>query len=91
MVQLFPYKHQWEAIAQGLQYKDYEIEGIKGNLMVMIRGPEGCLGEVIYQWIGWTPGDARGSQDSPTLEALKRAVKSAGHPDVASKLSLSEK
>ena len=80
---------QWEKLAEGLKFHSFEIEGIKANLMLMMRGPMGCLGEVISQWIKWSPGDARGSQDRPTLEALKRAIELAGYPDAASNLSLS--
>ena len=59
--------------------------------MIVMQGPEGCLGEVLSTWTHWAAGDARGSEDRATLEALKRAVDVAGFPDIANSLTLSER
>ncbi len=39
----------------------------------------------------WDAGDARGSKDRATLEALKTAVSKAGFGKVANELTLAEK
>ena len=76
-------------IATHLQFKSYEIDGIRADPMKMMQGPAACLGEVLSTWMHWAPGDARGSEDYATLEALKTAVDKAGFGDVAKKLNLS--
>ncbi len=90
MDQLLPCKAQWERIAQGLRFHSFEIEGIRATPTIMMRGPEGCLGEVLSRWICWAAGDDRGSEDSATLEALKTAVDKAGFGKVANTLTLYE-
>ena len=90
MEQLSPCKAQWETIAENLHFHSDEIDGIKANLAIMFGGPKGCLREVLSQWLQWAPGDARGSEDRATLEALKRAVDRAGFGIVANKLTLSD-
>ena len=89
--QLFPCKAQWKRIAGGLRFHNYEIDGIKADHMIMLRGNEGCLEELLSRWINWAAGDARGSQDRATLEALKTVVRNAGFPNVAYALILSER
>ena len=89
--QLAPCSPQWDRIAGGLRFQRDEIENIKASPSFIIDAPMSWLREVISQWITWTPGDARGSKDRPTLEALKRAVDKAGFGMVASTLSLSNR
>ena len=91
MEQLDPCKAAWEKIAESLGFKEFEIAGIKADLTKVMGGPEACLREVITKWLQWAPGDARGSSDYATLEALKSAVSKAGFGKAAAKLTLFRK
>ena len=86
--QLNPYRAKWEAIAQALGFKVYEIDSIKVDPIIMLRGPQACLNSVISQWLNWANGDPRGSTDSATLEALKKAVRKLGLTGLAKSLTL---
>ena len=86
--QLRPCASKWEAIAAGLRFTKDEIDNIKADHSKMAGGPESYLGDVIGKWLHWAPGDARGSEDRATLEAMRRAVNKAGFGDVAGKLTL---
>ena len=90
MEQLHPCQEKWEQIALGLRFKQSEISCIKADLSKMIGGPSACLQAVIGDWMNWAGGDARGSADKATLEALKKAVRNAGYPKVADTLTLRE-
>ena len=84
--QLVPCAPRWESIATNLRFQSHEIESIQSNMM-----PEACLRKVLSQWMQWAPGDARGSVDRATLEALKTAVDKAGYGKIAEGLTLSER
>ncbi|MTI12618.1 hypothetical protein [Sansalvadorimonas verongulae] len=55
-------------------FEGYEIANIKGNLMVMMKGPIACMGEVLAHRSHWAPGDARGSQSLFSSQTLLDAV-----------------
>ena len=88
--QLHDCKHKWPQIAEGLRFKGTEIDAIRSDPIKMIEGQAACLSAVLSQWTHWAAGDARGSRDRATLEALKRAVDVAGFPLIANALTLSE-
>ena len=81
---------KWELIATGLRFKSSEIRSIKCDPLNITGGPIVCLGAVLAEWMQWSPGDARGSRDRATLEALKKAVSYAGYGVVAEELTLTE-
>ena len=86
--QLLPCSSKWEMIAVGLRFTHSEIESIKLDPKNVMGGPTACLTDVIHQWMQWCKGDARGSKDKPTLEALKTAVHKAGFLAIAVELNL---
>ena len=88
MEQLGSCHAKWETIATGLRFHSHEIDTIKVHPMFIAGGPEACLREVLNQWLHWVEGDARGSKDVATLEALKTAVYNAGFPKVANSLTI---
>lgn len=88
--QLTPCADRWEKIAIGLRFTSDEIRNIKYSLMNVADGPTACLGAVLADWIQWAPGDARGSIDRATLEALKTAISKAGFGVIANELTLCE-
>ncbi len=81
---------KWEDIAIGLRFKADEIRNIKHDPMNVNGGHKACLGTILYDWMQWIPGDARGSKERATLEALKTSVSKAGCGVVADELTLSE-
>ena len=86
--QLCPCADKWEKIAMGLRFTSDEIRIIKSNPANFTGGPTACLGAVLTDWMQWAPGDARGSKDRATLEALKTAVSRAGFGVIADELTL---
>ena len=82
---------EWETIAAGLRYTNDEIKNIKADPTNIARAPRSYLEDIIGKWLHWAPGDARGSKDGATLEALKRAVSQAGFGNIAENLTLSER
>ena len=88
--QLQPCASKWETIASGLRFTNDEINTIRADPIKAANAPQSYLGAVLDEWFHWAPGDARGSKDKPTLEALRTAVSKAGYGNIAAKLTLSE-
>ena len=86
--QLIPVANSWEEIGLALGFKEYEIKNIKANPTLLINAPRSYLSDMLGSWSHWAPGDARGSEDFATLEALKSAVSRAGFGDIALKLTI---
>lgn len=79
---------KWDMIATGLRFTNDEINNIDASSN---SKPLACLRAVLSDWMQWAPGDARGSKDRSTLEALKIALYRANCGDIAETLTLTEK
>ena len=53
-----------------------------------MNAPGAYMDGTIERWSHWAPGDARGSKDYATLEALRTAVDKAGCSVIAVTLTL---
>ena len=71
-----------------LGFKKYEIQNIQAKPLLLTNAPRSYLSNMLESWSHWAPGDARGSKDFATLEALKSAINRAGFGDIALKLTI---
>ena len=76
--QLSRYASQWREIGIYLGFLNDELDIIVAKPSLYHEGAKGFLCEMLSEWLEWAPGDQRGSKEYATLEALKRAVSSAG-------------
>ena len=86
--QLGLYADKWRQIGTHLGFQQGELNTIQSNPMLLTQGPHGFLNEMLSKWYQWAPGDARGSEDFATLEALKHAVSQAGLGKAATDLTI---
>ena len=85
---LRPHSSKWQDIGTGLQFTSSELTNIRSNHLLLTTGPHGYLWEMLSQWLQWASGDARGSTDYATLEALRSAMDKAGLGRAAQELTL---
>ena len=85
--QLCQRAYKWKEIAEGLRFANHEIN----NIDAANSKPLDCLRAMLSDWMQWALGDARGSTDRSTLEALKKALYKANCGDIAETLTLTEK
>jgi hypothetical protein len=65
----------WRDIGRKLGFKEGEMNNIQVNQMLMMQSPpKSYLGEMLSQWLQWTPGDGRGSTGIATRESLRAAL-----------------
>ena len=76
--QLSEYASKWAEIGIHLGFRCSELNNIEAKPALFYKGPKGFLLQMLSDWLEWAPGDERGSNQYATLEALKRAVSSAG-------------
>ena len=75
---LQPYASQWEVIGLGLGFTSWELSTIKANPINVINAPLSYLFAMLSSWIEWAPGDARGSKDYATHQALRIVMEKIG-------------
>ena len=73
---LCPHSFKWKEIAQGLGFVPSELSMFEAH--PPNAHPSSYLRAMLSSWQQWAPGDARGSTNYATLEALKTAVDKAG-------------
>ena len=75
---------QWRRIGVNLKFTEYELNEIGSHNLLAFGSwipeisPKDSLREMLAEWLQWAPGDARGSTNFATLEALKDALRKAG-------------
>ena len=82
--QLSKYADHWRAIGANLQFTQSELNKI-GNATYLFkqRSSSDLLSTMLSQWLQWAPGDARGSTNFATLEALIDALRKVNLDAVA--------
>ena len=87
--QLNRHASKWKEIGIYLGFLNDELDIIVAKPSLYHEGTKGFLCEMLSEWLEWAPGDQRGSKEYATLEALKRAVSSAGLGVTATDLTIS--
>ena len=78
----------WQDIGTGLRFTSSELKNVQSQPVLLNGAPYSYLWEMLSQWLQWAPGDARGSTEYATLEALKSAVDKAGLGRAAQEFTL---
>ena len=88
LTQLNIHAAKWRDIGTHLGFLQGEMDNIQSSPMNLTGAPQSYLSTMLATWLEWAPGDARGSTQYATLEALKRAVSEAGLGSTADSLNL---
>ena len=86
--QLKVHAAKWRDIGIHLGFLPGEMDNIQSAPMNLTGAPQSYLSAMLALWLEWAPGDARGSTQYATLEALKKAVSEAGLGSTADSLKL---
>ena len=68
---------KWREIGGKLRFTEGELDNIQANGHLLTGSPGSWFSAMLSQWLQWAPGDARGSTNFATLEALKDALRQA--------------
>ena len=77
---------KWKEIGTYLGFHQPELRLIQENPALFMGAPRTWLSAMLKEWLGWKPGDERGSKERASLESLKKAVEMAGLGIIAAKL-----
>ena len=88
LTQLNIHAAKWREIGTHLGFLQGEMDNIQSSPMNLAGAPLSYLNAMLALWLEWAPGDARGSTQYATLEALKRAISEAGLGSTADSLKL---
>ena len=75
---LVKHSAKWQEIATYLGFLPCELENIQAKPTLHVNAPKSWLGEMLSEWLQWSPGDQRGSTKCATLEGLSDALNKAG-------------
>ena len=77
--QLYEHAAKWKDIGTYLRFSQGELENIQANPKLYLEGPpKSYLNCMLSEWLQWAPGDARGSAQFATLQALRSAMNKVG-------------
>jgi hypothetical protein len=80
------FSHKWRVIGLGLGFAVSELDAIQSMPRLLTTAPLSWLTTMLTDWQQWTPEDARGSGQYPTLRSLRMAVDGAGFGHIAEEL-----
>ena len=90
LIQLREHAAKWKDIGTYLGFSQGELRNIQANPMLLIEEPpQSYLNYMLSEWLQWAPGDARGSTQFSTLQALKSAMNKAGLAKAATHIYVS--
>ena len=77
--QMCEHAAKWKDIGTHLGFSQGELRNIQANPMLFFEeAPRSYLNYMLSEWLQWAPGDARGSAQFATLQALRSAMNKVG-------------
>lgn len=77
MKKLREHAASWRDIGKNLGFTEGQLNNISLRPLLQGTAPESLLGEVLYQWLQWSPVDGQ-HNDFATIKGLQAALKQAG-------------
>ena len=76
--QLTKHAPSWKEIGIHIGFTSDQLDNIQARPLLLTSAPNSWLSTMLVEWLQWAPGDGRGSASSPTLDALRAAIRQAG-------------